>query len=398
VQIKKRRRSPLAFLLAALLLASVCWAGAADATGATTGEVVFQSTEPDSSGCFDLTMTAKNLTFRVYQFALRYDPQVVAPVDEDGNTAQNFSDFARKNGDVSWISAIGTELNTQTGLIDFSGYIMPGTSAPNVNELGEVTVGEEGLLLYTFHFKLLQTGDAGLQVATQAKGEPYRPACPDGVIVANESGAVPVSVTFQVPETLGTSQSERFTGGSSGATGAAAKTNVTTKTVDSLLKHSLLLPVGSYAALVEGNVAAIYQGERGVTPYIKGDRTFVPVRFIAERMGAQVDWDNTARAVVLKKDGHTIRLPIGSETYTVDGESKTLDAPAELMASTQGYARTMVPIRFVAEGLGYQVEWDNTTRTVIVGDGSVSWSMDGSTEQEALSQAMSLIQMYKGFV
>jgi hypothetical protein len=379
------------------MLASICWAGAADVTGTTTGEVVFQSTEPDSSGCFDLTMTVKNLTFRVYQFALRYDPQVVAPVDEKGNTAQDFSDFAQKASGVSWISSVGTELNTQTGLIDFSGYIMPGTSAPNVNDQGEVTVGEQGLLLYTFHFKLLKTGDAGFQVATQAKGEPYRPACPDGVIVANESGSVPVSVTFQVPETLGTSQSESFTGGgSSGSSGIVSST--TAKTTDSLLKNALILPIGSYAALVNGNVAAIYQGERSVVPYISGDRTFVPVRFIAERMGAQVDWDKTTRTVTIQKDSHTIRLPIGSETYTVDGVSKTLDAPAELLASTQGYARTMVPIRFVAEGLGYQVEWDKTTRTVIVGNGSVSWSIDNSTEQEALSQALSLIQTYKNFV
>jgi hypothetical protein len=48
--------------------------------------------------------------------------------------------------------------------------------------------------------------------------------------------------------------------------------------------------------------------------------------------------------------------------------------------------------------LGYQVEWDKATRTVIVGDGTVLWSMDDSTEQQALSQALSLIQTYKSFV
>lgn len=383
-------RKTVCALLAAFLLLPLTWAQAAETEQPAAGQVVFQSTTPDSSGCFTLTMTMKDVTFRVFQFALRYDPNVVEPVDETGKPASDFSGFARKNPEASWLSTVGTELNRETGLIDFSGYIMPGTSGPGINAAGEMTVGQDGVLIYTFCFKALKAGDAGFQIAAQEKGEPYRPACPDGVIVAKESGSVPVTVSFQLASGLGTGESESFTGD-----GGSVRPE---KTVDKLIDSALILPIGSHAALVKGGVTAIYPGERKVTSYIKSDRTYVPIRFVAERMGAEVTWENDTRTAVVKNGRHTIRISIGNSAYTVDGTVKQLDAPAEMIQSSEGYGRTMVPVRFIAEGLGYQVEWDNADRMVVVGDGSIEWDIDGKVEKQALNKAFSLIKMYENFV
>ncbi|RJX22205.1 MAG: copper amine oxidase N-terminal domain-containing protein [Desulforudis sp.] len=89
-------------------------------------------------------------------------------------------------------------------------------------------------------------------------------------------------------------------------------------------------------------------------PFIdtKANRTYVPLRFVSEALGAEVDWDGPKQTAIVKKDGKVITMKIGSKTPTVDGKTKTLDAPAVLMNG-----RTMVPLRFVSEALGTKVDW-----------------------------------------
>ena len=122
------------------------------------------------------------------------------------------------------------------------------------------------------------------------------------------------------------------------------------------------------------------------------------MRFVAERLGAEVAWENDTRTVVIEKGGHTVRMPVGSLTYTLDGVEQTLDVPAELTASTDGNARTMVPVRFVTEALGYQVEWDQPRNLVVIVPGTAEWDHDGDVEGRTMDEALSLLAMYGGFV
>lgn len=385
------RKTWLALLLVLCMVPGLSpGAGAAEGSSA---RVVFESTVPDSAGYFQVTMTMYDVTFRVYQFALRYDPAVVQPVDREGNAAVDFDAFAVK--EPAWISTVGTELNSETGLIDFTGYIMPGTTGALLDDTSQAVVGPEGLKVYTFSFKQLQAGDSALQVATKEKGEPYRPACPQGVIVGGEDGVMPVTVTFQLDEAVGSGGSEEFT--DSPAEHPSTQ-QPPAKTVDELLEQAVFLEIGNHAAVVKGGVTAIYPGERGVTAYAHDNRTFVPVRFVAERLGADVGWENDTQTVVVKKDGHTVRMAVGSLTYTLDGVEKTLDVPAEFSASTGGNSRTMVPVRFVTEALGYQVEWDQSRNLVVIAPPSSEWDPDGTVEGQAMDQVLSLLAMYGSFV
>ena len=381
------RRSISALVLALCLISGIMPVTAL-AKGPGTARVVFEGSAPDADGCFQVTMTMYDVTFRVYQFALRYDPAVVTPVDRNGAAADSFGGFAYKNPETDWISTVGTELNAQTGLIDFTGYIMPGTTGALLDDIGQAVVGSDGLLVYTFYFRKVAEGDASLQVATQEKGEPYRPACPQGVIVGGEDGEIPVTVTFQLAEAVGTGGSEDFTG-------QPARPE---KTVDGLLEQTIFLEIGSHAAVVEGGVTAIYPGERAVTAYAHDNRTFVPVRFVAERLGADVTWEGDTQTVVVQKGGHTIRMAVGSLTYTLDGEEKALDVPAEYMASTGGNARTMVPVRFVTEALGYQVEWDQPRNLVVIARPDSGWDPAGTVEGGTMDEAVRLLTMYSAFV
>ncbi|NLX02677.1 MAG: copper amine oxidase N-terminal domain-containing protein [Syntrophomonadaceae bacterium] len=93
-------------------------------------------------------------------------------------------------------------------------------------------------------------------------------------------------------------------------------------------------------------------------PYInKDNRTMVPVRAPMEAMGCQVEWNDEARQAIIIKGDITATFTIGSNTYTVNGESKTMDTQAVIAGG-----RTAFPIRFAAEAMGAQAEWSNVSK------------------------------------
>jgi hypothetical protein len=96
-------------------------------------------------------------------------------------------------------------------------------------------------------------------------------------------------------------------------------------------------------------------------PYIENGRTMVPVRFVAEALGAQVDCSKDGVVSIDRGNVH-IRMKIGESKATVNGVIKTFDAKSVL---TPKY-RTMVPLRFVSETLGAKVGWDEKTFTVSI--------------------------------
>lgn len=98
-----------------------------------------------------------------------------------------------------------------------------------------------------------------------------------------------------------------------------------------------------------------------VPPQIENGRTLVPLRRIFEAMGATVEWDDSTRTVTARRDGTVVVLPIGSTNPTVNGVVWPLDVPARIIGE-----RTLAPLRFVGEGFGGKVTWDDSTRTVVM--------------------------------
>jgi len=81
-------------------------------------------------------------------------------------------------------------------------------------------------------------------------------------------------------------------------------------------------------------------------PFIdENGRVQAPVRFVAQALGAEVNWN--AATASISGNGKEIILTAGRSTATVNGTAVTLDSGAVLIAD-----RIYVPVRFIAETLG----------------------------------------------
>lgn len=89
-----------------------------------------------------------------------------------------------------------------------------------------------------------------------------------------------------------------------------------------------------------------------VMPTIVDGRTLIPVRALAESLGAVVTYDESTREITIVLSGKTIQLRLDSAQATVNGVPNTLDVPAAAIGG-----RTMIPLRFVGEAFGKTVGW-----------------------------------------
>ena len=96
-------------------------------------------------------------------------------------------------------------------------------------------------------------------------------------------------------------------------------------------------------------------------PIIENGRTLVPLRFIFEQMGAKVDWDDSTQTVVVEKGNDIISFSIDNKIARVNNNSKVMDIPARLIEG-----KTMIPLRFLSEELGFNVDWEEESHTVII--------------------------------
>lgn len=91
------------------------------------------------------------------------------------------------------------------------------------------------------------------------------------------------------------------------------------------------------------------------------DRVLVPVRFVSEELGAHVLWNPPSQVVTITEGEKQISLKIGEKQIVVGETKKKLDTEPVLKKG-----RTYVPVRFVSEGLGAEVLWDNKINTVYI--------------------------------
>ncbi|MDF2716338.1 MAG: hypothetical protein K0R28_3263, partial [Paenibacillus sp.] len=124
------------------------------------------------------------------------------------------------------------------------------------------------------------------------------------------------------------------------------------------------LPAHAAAAEDGGDIRITLYGEpfsAERSPILVDGVTLVPLRDIAEALGAAVSWDNGAQSVKLHKSASEIRLAIGSTEAVKNGQPIRLEAAPRLMGNV-----TMVPLRFIGESFDALVTWNGDTRTASI--------------------------------
>ena len=211
---------------------------------------------------------------------------------------------------------------------------------------------EDGVIA-TITFEVLENapnGDANISVTYNeddvfaAMGEELENIYMD---VVNGS----ITVTGGIDETVATPAPSYGGGGSSsGKNNSSATTPVQNKS------DKIVLTIGEKEATVFGEKIT-----NDVAPVVKNDRTMLPIRFIAEALGAKVGWNATEQIVTVTKDSTIIVITIGSDKALVNNKQVILDSVAYIEND-----RTYLPIRFVTENIGADVKWNGADKTVTI--------------------------------
>lgn len=126
-----------------------------------------------------------------------------------------------------------------------------------------------------------------------------------------------------------------------------------------------LLSVNTYADNIKVNINGKAISFSDVNPQIINGRTMVPVRTIFEALGASVNWNNSTKEITGKTNDTTVIMKLNSTNVNVNGFTRIMDCAPSVING-----RTLTPAKYVAEILGYNVNWDNSSRTVTITKGN----------------------------
>ncbi|MFH0803171.1 MAG: stalk domain-containing protein [bacterium] len=96
-------------------------------------------------------------------------------------------------------------------------------------------------------------------------------------------------------------------------------------------------------------------------PVVINGTVMVPMRGVFEELGADVKWKSATQTITARKDATEIIIQMGSTFASVNGKTQQLNVPATMVGG-----RTLVPLRFISEALGADVQWQDASRTVMI--------------------------------
>ena len=187
---------------------------------------------------------------------------------------------------------------------------------------------------------------------------------PSGTIIVNYGE----SKTFSIHVYQGYHLKDvKVDGSSVGAVLTYTFTNITSD-------HTIDMVFEKYATVISLQIGNNFMGVNGgdssqmldSPPIIKNDRTLVPIRAIIEALGGTVGWDANEKKVTVTLGSTTIELWIKKKNAKVNGVDTLIDSANPKVVPEIINGRTMLPLRFVTENLGCDVQWDGPTQTITI--------------------------------
>jgi len=94
-------------------------------------------------------------------------------------------------------------------------------------------------------------------------------------------------------------------------------------------------------------------------PQFINNRIFVPVREVSNALGADVAWDQSTKEATISKGDTKLLFTVGSDIAIKNGEAVTLDSKVIVANGS-----AIVPLRFLCESFGYQINWTPDSRMI----------------------------------
>jgi photosystem II stability/assembly factor-like uncharacterized protein len=111
-------------------------------------------------------------------------------------------------------------------------------------------------------------------------------------------------------------------------------------------------------------ISGDHEAPMDAAPFISGGRILVPVRYLADALGAQTSWDSQTEEITVSRGATTIELRINENNIVINGNAQEMD-----VAPVMSDGRTYLPARYVAEALGYTISWNMHTQTLAITPG-----------------------------
>ena len=366
-------------LVTVLIISALCQVSFAEEVAETekNPKVQLVLSEPDSDGYLTASLVVYDAFFSAFQFGISFDKTVLQFVDketkelsEDVDKVLTINDFENEKGKHKFITLLN-EVSNEKGLFRVGAYSMP-TVASDFG--GRITVGENGFTLCEITMKALKEDNPSLELLDYVSD-----VYPKEAILSDGEGNMSIDFKFVVPEIF-----------------KAEYENISIVPVipDPSLKElrkerlidSLILNIGNFAAVDDGYLKVIDKSNREVVPFIEEDRTYLPLRFIGEAFGAEVNWNADNQEIKVTLGETSVVMNIGKTAYTVDGEVKEMDVAPFIKED-----RTFIPVRYIGEALNKAVYWDGALKLVIVTAEDKPWNPDGKAEKDILPDALLLM-------
>ncbi len=157
---------------------------------------------------------------------------------------------------------------------------------------------------------------------------------------------------------------------------------------DVRVQEAICLAIDSPYSLANGKKIQIDADNQTITPKIIEDRTFVPLRFIAEALGLNVEYDNQTGEITIAGGDILVSLFAGNTAAKKNGESSTMEKAAIIEDG-----RTLVPLREISNLFGKQVFWHDMGFITISNDEAL-FDADDTTEEAMIHYLYGKINIY----
>ncbi len=147
---------------------------------------------------------------------------------------------------------------------------------------------------------------------------------------------------------------------------------------------NVTLLLDSHKAYINNSVQLIDPKNLSVKPFTVDGRTLVPLRFLAENLGATVSWEDATATATVASGTTKIEIKENEKFLMVGGQKKEIDVPAMIKSG-----RFLLPLRAVAEALGKKVFWDDRG-LIMMGDTVIA-----KADEDVILSLLDILTMQK---